>query len=149
MRQPDFVVIGQGTESMPYLQRWWLIPRNRWFNIYLHKFQHSDDDRAQHDHPWASLSFCLKGKMIEHHWARKRRIKRFVPYFRSPRFAHRLELVEGPVWTLFFTGPKVREWGFYMQPGSWWVHWATFEALYQHRDKRNQRHTQYSQQTKH
>ncbi len=44
MRKPDFTVIGQGTEEVPYLQRWWVIPRNRWFNIYLHKFQHSDDD---------------------------------------------------------------------------------------------------------
>lgn len=130
MRKPDFIVLGQGTPQKPYLMRWWLIPRNRWFNVYLHKFEHSDDDRAEHDHPWCSLSICLKGQMIEHSWGKTRVIKRWWPYFRKAEHAHRLELIRGPVWTLFFTGPKVREWGFYMQPGAWWVHWATFEALY-------------------
>ena len=37
-----------------YLSRWHIIPRNRYFNIYLHKFVGSDDDRALHDHPWRS-----------------------------------------------------------------------------------------------
>jgi len=35
MRKPDFVI---GRAGAPYLERWWVIPRNRWFNIYLHHF---------------------------------------------------------------------------------------------------------------
>lgn len=48
-RAPDFLV---GGKENPYMKRWWLIPRNKWFNIYLHQFMRDDDDRALHDHPW-------------------------------------------------------------------------------------------------
>jgi hypothetical protein len=47
-RPPDFVIGGDS----PYMLRWWIIPRNKFFNIYLHRFLRSDDDRALHDHPW-------------------------------------------------------------------------------------------------
>ena len=59
-REPDFI-IGDN-----YLRRWWLIPRNRWLNVYLHEFRASDDDRALHDHPWASCSIILRGEYFEH-----------------------------------------------------------------------------------
>lgn len=55
-----------GGERRPYLTRWHLIPRNRWFNLYLHKFVHGDDERALHDHPWPSASLILEGRYIEH-----------------------------------------------------------------------------------
>ena len=48
-RAPDFVI---GGSDNPYLLRWFLIPRNPVFNVYLHKFMRSDDDRALHTHPW-------------------------------------------------------------------------------------------------
>ena len=107
-----------------YLYRWFLIPKNRFFNIYLHKFCSSDDDRALHDHPWWSVSFLLKGEFIEHRFSSVRIIPRLFPVFRSAKFAHRLEVVQGPVWTLFITGPKVRSWGFYCPNG--WRHWRKF-----------------------
>jgi hypothetical protein len=122
-RPPDFVINDPGMD-IPYLSRWWLIPRNRFFNVYLHKFTRSDSDRALHDHPWYSMSVLLKGKLLEHQLGADRWIKRFVPVFRSARFAHRLELIEGPVWTLFITGPRIREWGFHCPGG--WVHWTVF-----------------------
>jgi len=62
MRPPDFVI---GPSEMPYLRRWWIIPRNRFFNIYLHQFLHSDDDRALHDHMYINLSILLRGRYIE------------------------------------------------------------------------------------
>ncbi len=55
-RDPDFVI---GTADDPYLRRWWLIPRNPVFNLYVHHFLRSDDDRALHDHPWPSVSVIL------------------------------------------------------------------------------------------
>jgi hypothetical protein len=58
-RPPDFVIGDR------YLERWWLIPRNPVFNLYLHRFNHDDDDRACHDHPWVSASFVLSGPMLE------------------------------------------------------------------------------------
>ncbi len=125
-RKPD-VVIGDG-----YLERWYVIPRNRYFNIYLHKFTGSDDDRATHDHPWNSVSFLLKGKLREIYGVNLvpgmfgfwRDIPWLKPIYRSATFSHRLVVEEGPVWTLFITGPRIREWGFLCPNG--WVHWKQF-----------------------
>lgn len=123
-RPPDFVI---GGAERPYLKRWWLIPRNRFFNIYLHKFLRSDDDRALHDHPWANCSIVLSGQYIEHTaaWSRMRRAGAVV--LRRPTHAHRVELVGDCCWTLFITGPWVREWGFHCAKG--WVPWRLFVAV--------------------
>jgi hypothetical protein len=115
------------TIGVGYLERWHIIPRNRFFNIYLHKFSGSDDDRALHDHPWSSVSFLLKGRLREvtntTSWMGIR-VRRFVPFFRSAKYAHKLVLLgEKPAWTLFITGPVVREWGFLCPKG--WQHWST------------------------
>lgn len=62
-RAPDVVI---GEVHRPYLLRWWVIPRNPVFNVYLHRFMRSDDDRALHDHPWSNLSILLRGSYGEH-----------------------------------------------------------------------------------
>lgn len=63
-RWPDRVI---GENIDPYLLRWHLIPKNPVFNIYLHKFVRSDDDRALHDHPWSwNVSLILNGEYIEY-----------------------------------------------------------------------------------
>lgn len=126
-RKPDLVI------GPDYMHRWYVIPRNRWFNIYLHKIMHDDDDRALHDHPWFSVSFLLKGRLREIYRSQHpyldivqnlvRYPRRFVPVFRPARFAHRLEVVE-PAWTLFITGPKIRTWGFWCPER--WVPWRDF-----------------------
>lgn len=131
MRAPDFVI---GGSDNPYLRRWWVIPRNRWFNIYLHEFLRSDDDRALHDHPWINLSIILKGCYREHKPGGVVKVRKpwrpLAPWrivFRLPTAAHRVELIDGlPVWTLFITGPRVREWGFWCPKG--FVHWRDFTA---------------------
>lgn len=120
MRLPDKIIDGD------YLHRWYVIPRNRFFNIYLHKFGRSDDDRALHDHPWYSVSLLLKGEFLEHSFKGRRHIPWLLPVFRTAKFAHRLEIVKGPVWTIFITGPRIRKWGFYCSKG--WVHWKIFDS---------------------
>src|SRR5262245_55579519 len=62
-RAPDVII---GREGDDYLRRWYVIPRNRIFNVYMHQFIRSDDDRALHDHPWWNLSFLLNGRYVEH-----------------------------------------------------------------------------------
>lgn len=125
-RPPDFVV---GGKEDPYLMRWWVIPRNRFFNVYLHHFLRSDDDRALHDHPWWNLSILLRGEYTEHtiaaggvHRAVIRRAGQFK--FRGAKSAHRIELHNGPCWTLFLTGPTLRTWGFHCPRG--WRPWKEF-----------------------
>lgn len=130
-REPDFVV------NDKYLNRWYLVPRNRFFNIYLHRFQESDDDRALHDHPWFWCSFLLDGMYIEHsengywhYWQGSIR-------FHRPTYAHRLEVPFGkfhPVVTLFITGPRVRTWGFHTDDG--WVPYYEFLNLGQEEYRR-------------
>jgi hypothetical protein len=130
MRRPPDVIIG-GHED-PYLLRWWVIPRNRVFNIYLHLFLRDDDGRALHDHPWAWCSILLRGEYIEHtiadggiHYRRLR--KAGSVKLSLPSRAHRIELTDKACWTLFITGPHVREWGFHC-PDRGWVHWRDFVA---------------------
>lgn len=141
-RPPDFVI---GEPDRPYLLRWWILPRNRFFNVYLHKILRDDDDRALHCHPWVNISIILKGGYIEvvpdlrarktpftRIWdlpqIRKRRRPGSI-VFRRATDAHRLELpVEGGgiryCWSLFITGPRIREWGFHCPHG--WRVWHEF-----------------------
>lgn len=129
-REPDFVI---GGHDNPYLRRWWLLPRNRFFNVYLHHFMRSDDDRALHDHPWMNCSVLLSGRYIEHTIAAGgiHRHQLLTAGAVRPRWtgkiAHRVELVDGPCWTIFITGPRYREWGFHC-PLQGWVHWERFTA---------------------
>jgi len=146
-RPADFVI---GGHERPYLLRWFVIPRNVVFNVYLHQFRRSDDDRALHDHPWLfNASWLLSGEYVEH------TIKAGGLLVRTHRRAgdwklrwgkapHRVELLQAamavgngspkafgpplPCWTIFITGPRVRQWGFYcMERG--WIHWKRFTAV--------------------
>jgi hypothetical protein len=129
-RPPDFVI---GGADNPYLRRWFVIPRNPIFNIYLHEFLRSDDDRALHDHPWANLSLLLRGCYVEHTIAaggiehREFFIAGMLRLRWTGRIAHRIELFDGPCWTLFITGPKYRTWGFHC-PRAGWIPWQRFVA---------------------
>lgn len=123
-RKPDFVI------GPDYLRRWYLIPRNAFFNVYLHQFLHSDEDRALHDHMYVNLSILLQGTYIEHQILQGG-VQRATRYhagdwkFRWPTQAHRIEIdPNGECWTLFLTGPRVREWGFHCPKG--WRHWKDF-----------------------
>lgn len=139
MRAPDFII---GGAERPYMLRWWVIPRNRWFNIYLHKILRDDDDRALHDHPWWNISILLRGAYREVmpdlrvRWTPYTRIADLPKVtklrragsvvFRRATASHRLEVAEGPVWSLFITGPVIRRWGFHCPKG--WRYWRDFVA---------------------
>src|SRR5882757_10818132 len=126
-REPDFVI---GGPADPYLKRWWLLPRNPVFNVYLHLFLRSDDDRALHDHPWVNGSILVEGRYIEEtirrggiHVRTERRAGAIK--LRGPRAAHRVELIDGqPCTTIFIIGPRLRRWGFHCPKG--WIHWKAF-----------------------
>jgi hypothetical protein len=147
-RRPDFII---GGADRPYLIRHWLLPRNRFFNVYVHQFLRSDDDRALHDHPWLfNASWLIEGEYVE------QTIAAGGITLRTPRKAgdwkfrwgpapHRVELLPQPewdgtcrprqicfapggvwpCWTVFITGPVVRQWGFHC-PDQGWIHWKRF-----------------------
>lgn len=123
-RKPDFVIGGD------YLERWYVIPRSAFCNVYLHRFRRGDDDRALHDHPWSNTSLVISGRYVE--------ITPEGEFLREPGAVvtreatarHRIALLDSePVTTLFFTGPKVRDWGFWCgADGERFVPWWEFVA---------------------
>lgn len=132
-READLAI--GGTED-PYLLRWYVIPRNRFFNIYLHEMRRSDDERALHDHPWFWASFILRSYYTERSILAGGRFRDRTYYagslrFHAPHYAHRLMMPElsdvrknGRPLTLFITGPRLRDWGFHCPQG--WRHWKEF-----------------------
>jgi hypothetical protein len=106
-------VIGDPTDpTEPYLLRWFLIPRNRFVNIYRHRFCKSDPS-VPHDHPWHFVSFVWRGRYREigEHRTVVRRPGSVA--FRRASSRHRVELLGGPVTTVIITGPHCRPWGFW------------------------------------
>lgn len=122
------------------------------FHIYLHNILRSDDDRALHDHPWWNVSIVLAGGYWEHMPPPKTITKAITAaidgtdlritdtdfaiwrgpgsiVFRRATALHRLEIEKGSphgAWTLFITGPRIREWGFACPQG--WRHWRIFTS---------------------
>lgn len=132
-------------DGAPYLRRWYVIPRNRFLNVYLHQFVTSDDDRAPHDHPWPFVSLILKGGYNEvTPQCTKRRHAGSIA-FRPAKWRHRVELLpdvayetEAPCWTLIVTGRRTRAWGFWCKQqspflqrraGDRFVPWTEFDAV--------------------
>lgn len=121
-RPPDFIISGPEGE---YLRRWYAIPRNPFFNIYVHEFLHSDEERALHDHMYINMSLVLQQGYREHF--KNRVVHRPIGAiaWRLPATAHRVELIDGkPAVTIFIAGPRVRRWGFHCPHG--WVYWKDF-----------------------
>lgn len=122
-RAPD-LVLTQGGRSVfrdfAYMDRWYLVPRNRLLNVYLHRY-HGPDARAPHDHPWWSASMVLRGyvcesvRVVDGSRLGFREHKPGALVVRGPNFIHRIEEVSSneKAWTLFITGPTVRVWGFW------------------------------------
>jgi len=115
-----------GSADDPFMLRWYVIPRNRFANVYVHKFLRPDDDRALHDHPWAFVSWLIKGEYLEYtdQPPNPHTRRRWSIAYRPAQFCHRVDLVNEydrdgssygprPAWTVIVTGPKIRDWGFW------------------------------------
>jgi hypothetical protein len=57
--EPDEVI---GDHEM---LRWWALPRNSRFNVYLHRHR-GNDPRTPHDHPCDNVSIRLRGQLLEY-----------------------------------------------------------------------------------
>lgn len=132
LRTPaDFLI---GGRDDPYLERWH-IWRIKWLSsCYLHIVRRSDDDRALHDHPWFNVSILLDGGYLEVVPASAEDPAGAINAlwrdagavtFRRASAAHRLVVRDGqPTVSLFITGPRIREWGFWCPKG--WKPWRQF-----------------------
>ena len=113
----------QRSDGVTYLHRRFLLPRNRFFNIYLHKFLSSDEADALHDHPWHSLSFLIRGLLVETTETQNgvlvhEVLKAPLMKFRSATYKHRLSTVgipPKPPMSVIFTANVIRNWGFWCE----------------------------------
>ena len=141
MRTPDLII---GPRHNPQTLRWHIFKCRGW-QLSLHKWMRSDDDRALHDHSGHNLSIILSRagywELVRHrvvvpcpisdkgawtnvdrwHWRRAWRL-----YFRRADQPHRVALSPGsaPIWTLWLRFPPIREWGFHCPKG--WRHWKEY-----------------------
>lgn len=129
LETPDFIIAPDGE---PYIYRWHVVPRNREANVYFHIQVASDPDRGLHDHPWHNTTVILSGGYDEQISETpelppiRRQLRRGDVKWRPATAAHRLILPAefSYAMTLFTTGPKIRDWGFYTDTG--WRDWREF-----------------------
>lgn len=138
MRQPDLII---GPRDNPQTLRWQLLKFRGW-QLCLHKWLRSDEDRALHDHSGDNISLLLNrgywevvrrftwndsGVIVSHQdrWTFRWPL---IPYFRRAETPHRIVMGEHrrglPVWSLWFRWPPRRDWGFHCPKG--WKHWRDF-----------------------
>jgi hypothetical protein len=135
-REPNQIIARNGS---PYLFRWMLGRKMEfpsfdngklngmsadWFpseieNIYLHKFIRSDRDDP-HSHPWGNVTLVVSGSYDEdvfinddqtHVGTFHRTAGDIV--VRRPNAIHAITHTSEDCVTLFVTGPKMQDWGFY------------------------------------
>lgn len=105
----------------PYMARIYLTPW--WFprQVFLHRILLSDNGIHNHPYKW-SCSLILTGGYLETRKWRESTLgfgwclqenspKRWLNWIPAGAF-HAIALDQGPVWTLFFCGPRDRDWGF-------------------------------------
>ena len=91
------------------------IVRTNGWSLVLHQFHQSDSTTKLHNHGWNwGLSFVLAGGYSEEKLVGdkviRRTIKPFSFNFIRPQEFHRVDLLEKDAWTLFFRGPRLKEW---------------------------------------
>jgi hypothetical protein len=145
-------VVGIGFADDPTYHRYFVIPRNRFFNVYLHRFRHSDFEHL-HDHRMANISIILKGYYYEQRFVKQPIageplpdtrafiVEAMRPLFRRASTPHRVVLakelgsgVEVPVWSLFIGFRQARNWGFWRSVNGaayWMPHQCLTKDYYQ------------------
>jgi hypothetical protein len=115
-----------------YMERWWFLPEIYGERARVHRTLRSDNARDAHDHPFHFVTVILENGYTEEietvHGMERRRYRAGDVLFRHAEHRHRLEIEPGmDCWSLVFTSPIVREWGFWTPAG--FVPWADYEHL--------------------
>lgn len=125
-------------DNKPYLTRYYIFRKPvKWLpSIYLHQFHSSDEDYELHNHPWDhSISFILFGSYKEEYREGDSVLSRILNignfnYVKKNKF-HRIELQTKEVWTIFISGRKVQNWGFWDRHTKKFVSWQKHEQAQQ------------------
>lgn len=119
------------------------------FGVYVHQFLRPDADRDTHDHPWWFGTLILWGGYSEEYRPDSSSRGKGNRYWDRPgswhsmrlENAHRVLTVKPNTWTLLLTGPKIQEWGFWIEQSdqdlsaedpnpeiNWFVPWREYGA---------------------
>jgi len=101
-----------------YMQRHY-VARASGYSLRLHHLLVDDAGRDLHDHPWDYTTMLLTGGYREHTPDGVGEYRAPCLLSRRAEQLHRLELLDGPMWTYVVTGPIRRRWGFQTELG--WV----------------------------
>lgn len=130
-----------GRDECPLIYRWMLVDC-RYGRIMVHHFLPNTTDPDLHDHPWDFTTFALRGKYED--WVLCPRcnglrdyvhrgdcyvcdgsgrvyqetIEALGVYRRRAEYTHATVTSKKGCWTVVFTGPKRRLWGFWRR-GKW------------------------------
>ncbi len=119
-RAPDLAI--HHSDAGPNLLRWYLTPRNEGGCVYLHQFTGIEGQEVPHCHPADSMSVCVFGHVVDEEFGTVELTQNLITSakygtvrFRQGRNPHRIVSAFAGSETLFFTGPRHREWGFYVK----------------------------------
>jgi hypothetical protein len=98
-------------ELVGYLHRWCVKPRSKGENQYLHHIL-APDYPVLHDHPWDFKSLILSGGYTEMTPNGPVQHSAGDVYSRRATDLHYITEVQANTWTMIFTGPTLRDWGF-------------------------------------
>jgi hypothetical protein len=79
----------------------------------VHHWIGPDDDRAHHDHPWNFVTLVVKGGYWDMSPAGNDYVKAPAIRYRKAEHRHIVRPHPGEAWTILFTGPRIRTWGFW------------------------------------
>ena len=88
--------------------RYYITPKIFGCAAFLHRLYKNEREGVYHNHPWSGISIIF-GSYLEERRGEQPKLKRFFNFVRA-KTHHRIELPNGPVWTLFIHGPKSNRW---------------------------------------
>lgn len=122
----------EGADGSPFLSKYLIAGGgpDGW-RLHLHRFHRGDEDPEMHNHPWWGASLILVGGYREERLRADGAVLRFD---RGPGSVnligldvfHRVDLVRGDCWTLFYSAPNAQPWGFVDRATRAFVPWREF-----------------------
>ena len=82
-----------------------------WWIVYLHQLDAPRLHPECHNHPWRFVAIILWRGYFEQIGTRIYRRRPGDVLYRAAEFSHNV-YTEGTSWSLIFTGPRCRDWGF-------------------------------------
>lgn len=101
-----------GLPTCPYVIRWRL--ETPLFSIRLHHWLSNDDPRYRHDHSWSFITLVLKGGYLDDSDKGPEYLRAPALRYRPATHRHTVYPDAGGCWTIIFTGPIMRQYGFWI-----------------------------------